>query len=485
MFLWVVRVALGASFVVAVVAGCGGAKHNTWPLPGGDLNGTRAAAHSTITAANVHALRPAWRFALTGPPTATGIFSAPPVADADTVYIQDLRSNVFALDRKTGKIRWAHHYDAPNEGPNGIAVEGGRVYGATDTDAFALAAANGRELWQRHLTNAQEQFVDVAPVPWKNFVFVGTVGYAPGGRGKIYGLDAATGVVRWRFDTIDRAWTHPQQSGGGGIWYPVSVDSGGKLYAGTANPGPWGGTARFPNGSAFPGPARYTDSLVVLDANTGALDWTDQVTPHDVRDYDFEATPVLAGDLVLGAGKAGRVVAWDRTTHRRRWSTVVGTHRNDLGPLPATPVTVCPNLLGGVETPMAYADNRLFVPVVDLCGIGGATTSHPVTDLDLTKARGRLLALDASNGKPLWERRLPSPSFGCATVANDVVFTATYEGTIYAFSTRTGQQLWHARMPAGINSCPTVVGDLLVVGAGVKHGAESTPEVVAFSTNAH
>jgi outer membrane protein assembly factor BamB len=484
MFLRVVRGALGASFVVAVAAGCGGSKHSTWPLPGGDLSGTRAATHSTITAANVHAMRPVWRFALTGPPGATGIFSAPPVADADTIYVEDLRSNVFALDRKTGKVRWAHHYDAPNEGPNGIAVEGGRVYGATDTDAFALAAVNGRELWRRHLTNRREQFVDVAPVPWEGFVFVGTVGYAPGGRGKIYGLDAATGVVRWRFDTIAGPWTHPELSGGGGIWYPVSVDSDGKLYAGTANPGPWGGTAQFPNGAAFPGPARYTDSLVVLDATTGALDWTDQVTPHDVRDYDFETTPILAGDLVFGAGKAGRVVAWNRTTHKRLWSTAVGKHLNDLGPLPAKPVTVCPNLLGGVETPMAYADNRLFVPVVDLCGIGGATTSHPVTDLDLSKGHGRLVALDASNGKLLWERRLPSPSFGCATVANDIVFTSTYDGVVYAFSTRTGKQLWRSKMPAGINACPTVVGNLLIVGAGVKRSQASTPEVVAFSTTA-
>ena len=439
MFLRVVRGALGTSFVVAVAAGCGGAQQSAWPLPGDDLSGTRAAAHSTITAANVHALRPVWRFALTGQPGATGIFSAPPVADADTIYVEDLRSNVFALDRKTGRVRWAHHYDAPNEGPNGIAVEGGRVYGATDTDAFALAAVNGRELWRRHLTNAHEQFVDVAPVPWQGFVFAGTVGYAPGGRGKIYGLDAATGVIRWRFDTVERAWTHPRLSGGGGIWYPVSIDADGKLYAGTANPGPWGGTPQFPNGAAFPGPARYTDSLVVLDARTGALDWTDQVTPHDVRDYDFEATPILAGDLVFGAGKAGHVVAWSRVTHKRMWNTAVGKHLNDVGPLPAKPVTVCPNLLGGGETPMAYADNRLFVPVVDLCGIGGATTARPVTDLDLSKGRGRLVALDASSGRPLWKRRLPAPSFGCATVANDVVFTSTYDGRVFALAARSGR----------------------------------------------
>ena len=483
MFLRVVLRALAASFVVVVAAGCGGSKHSTWPLPGGDLSGTRAATRSTITAANVQALRPVWRFALTGPPGATGIFSASPVADGDTIYVQDLRSNVFALDPKTGKVRWAHHYNAPNEGPNGIAVDGGRVYGATDTDAFALAAGNGRELWRRHLTNAQEQFVDVAPVPWEDFVFIGTAGYAPGGRGKIYGLDAATGVVRWRFNTVERAWPHPEQAGGGGIWYPVSVGTDGKLYAGTANPGPWGGTPQLPNGAAFPGPARYTDSLVVLDANTGVLDWTDQVTPHDVRDYDFQATPILAGDLVFGAGKAGRVIAWNRTTHKRVWSTEVGRHLNDTGPLPAHPVTVCPNLLGGVETPMAYADNRLFVPVVDLCGTGSATTSRPVTDLDLSTGRGRLVALDASSGRVLWERRLPAPSFGCATVANDVVFTSTYNGVVYAFSTRTGTLLWRTTMPAGINACPTVVGNLLVVGAGVKRSPASTPEVVAFSTD--
>ena len=59
----------------------------------------------------------------------------------------------------------------------------------------------------------------------------------------------------------------------------------------------------------------------MLDARTGELLWYDQVTPHDVRDYDFEATPILAtvggADLVFGAGKGGRVIAWDRTTRQR------------------------------------------------------------------------------------------------------------------------------------------------------------------------
>ena len=62
------------------------------------------------------------------------------------------------------------------------------------------------ELWRRHLTSATEQFVDVAPVVWRGLVFTSTVGYPPGGRGAIYALDAATGAVRWKFDTIEQPW---------------------------------------------------------------------------------------------------------------------------------------------------------------------------------------------------------------------------------------------------------------------------------------
>ena len=86
--------------------------------------------------------------------------------------------------------------------------------------------------------------------------------------------------------------------------------------------------------------------------------------------YDFQVSPILATvdgrRAVFGAGKGGRVVAWDRIAHTRLWSRAVGVHLNDLGSLPVQQKTVCPGLLGGVLTPMAYAAGRLFVPVVDL-----------------------------------------------------------------------------------------------------------------------
>jgi alcohol dehydrogenase (cytochrome c) len=425
-----------------------------------------------------------WRFALRARPSFSGIYASTPVADDSKVYVQDLQSNVYALDRATGAVRWTRPYGARNDGPNGLSVGGGRVFGATDSDAFAVSAATGRELWRRHLTSATEQLIDIAPVVWDGMVFLSTVGYSPGGRGAIYALDAATGAVRWRFVTIERPWVYPKEAGGGGLWYPVSIDGQGRLYAGTANPTPWGGTPRRPNGGTFPGPALYTDSLLVLDAKTGRLLWHDQVTPHDVRDYDFEATPILAAvdgaDVVFGAGKAGRVIAWDRDTRRRRWTAVVGLHKNDRGPLPRRRVTVCPGLLGGVETPMAYADGRLFVPVVDLCGWGQADAQQPLTDVDPARGRGRLVALDARTGHILWQRLLPSPNFGCATVARDVVFTSTYDGIVYGLAARDGRILWRARMRAGVNACPAVVGNMVIVGAGVRRPAGGTPELVAF-----
>jgi len=471
-----------------VLAACGSSGGGgRWPLPNADLAGTRAAQHAAITAKNVGHLQVRWRFPFAGRPGLSGIFASTPVSDGTRVYVQDLRSTVFALDQESGAVRWETRLAAPNDGPNGLAVDGDVVFGATDAAAFALSASTGKRLWTRHLTNRAEQFVDVAPVVWQDIVFLSTIGYQPFGRGAIYALDRRTGAVRWKFVTIRDPWLHPLHAGGGGLWYPVSIDDRGRLYAGNSNPTPWGGTPEFPNGAAFPGPVPYTDSLIVLDARSGRLLWTDQVTPHDVRDLDFEATPILAtvdgNDLVFGAGKSGRVVAWNRDTRRRVWSTPVGLHRNDVGPLPARRVTVCPGLFGGVETPMAYDEGRLFVPVVDLCGWGSAISRQEVTDVDPAAGRGRLVALDAATGKRVWERRLGSPSFGCATVSNDVVFTSTYDGTVYALSAADGRTLWRGRLGAGINACPAVAGGLLLVGSGIRRSGGPLPALVAFGAS--
>jgi alcohol dehydrogenase (cytochrome c) len=432
----------------------------------------------------------AWRFRLPTKPGYAGSITSTPIVVGDTVYVQDMGSNVFALDRETGELRWTKWFRAPNPGPNGIAVAGGVVFGNTDTRAFALDAATGRQLWIRKLITPTEQFIDIAPVAANGLMYTSTIGYLPGGRGALYGLDAETGEIRWRFDTILEPWPWPMEAGGGGAWFPMSVDELGRVYAGNSNPGPWGGTRKRPNGGSFPGPALYTDSLLVLDGQTGELLWHDQVTPHDIRDYDFQLSPIIARlavggverDVVLGGGKAGIVVAWDRDTHERLWEAKLGRRKNDEGPLPRERVTVCPGLLGGVETPMALADGRLFVPVVDFCAKGSSIGYEPLGGLEPENGTGELVALDARTGSRLWSVKLSTPPFGCATVANDVVFAPLYDGRIAAFAAVDGRLLWEGRARAGINACPAIAGDLLLLGAGADHPAFSRPvrELIAY-----
>jgi alcohol dehydrogenase (cytochrome c) len=175
------------------------------------------------------------------------------------------------------------------------------------------------------------------------------------------------------------------------------------------------------------------------------------------------------------------VIAWNRRTHHRVWTTPVGLHSNDSGPLPRRKVTVCPGIFGGVETPMAYGGGRLFVPDVDLCVPGSATSSESVAKVVPADGRGRMVALNAHTGQILWDDRFPSPDFGCATVSNDVVFTSTYAGTVYALATATGRVLWRAKMPDGIIGCPAVLGDTLIVDAGVPEYSGDRPEMVAFT----
>jgi len=468
----VVAALLGAVYARGAARAAGG-----WPAPNADLASTRSASGSSIDAANVGGLKPAWRFRFEGyqTPSGAGVYASNPIVLDGRVYLQDLDSDVFVLDARSGRRIWTAHARQVSGGPNGLAAGDGRIYANTNLSAFALDAKTGKVLWRRKLVHGKDQAIDIAPQFANGLVYDSTVGVPPGGKGVIYALDAATGAIRWKFRTILGDWAVPTVAAGGGAWWSASVGSDGDVYFGTSNPVPWGGTPKLPNGAAYRGDDLYTDSLLDLDGSTGSLKWYAQATRHDVRDYDFSSSPILAQQpiggttqsVVFGAGKAGVVYARDARTGRLYWKRAVGKHRNDVGPLPRRKVQVCPGLYGGVETPMAYAAETLFVPVVDLCMQGSATGYEPLNGVDIaSRGRGELAALDASTGKPVWTRHFPVPVFACATVANDVVFTASPDGHVYGLSARDGHTLWQARMRAAVNACPAVDGDQLLVGAG-------------------
>ena len=355
------------------------------------------------------------------------------------------------------------------------------MFVGTDSSVLALSAASGRLLWERQLSTHSEHS-EAAPRAARGFVYASTVGDRPGGRGALYALAVTTGRVRWRAEAVKTPWRHPTEAGGGGALYPPSSD-GRLVYWGTVGQTPHGGTPGRPNGGSYLGRVLYTDSLVALDARGGGLRWYDQVTSHDVRGYAFQLPPVLGRDgsvpAVFGAGTSGLVIAWSGATHRRLWQRQVGVHRNDTGQLPARRVPVCPGLLGGVATPLAYAGGALFVPVLDRCTEGSASSYGPPA---LTGARGEFVALDAASGRRRWARRFPYADLGCATVARGVVFTSTFEGSVYAFDTRNGRTLWRTTARAGIDSCPTLAANELLVAATVRQRAKDVLELTALGT---
>jgi outer membrane protein assembly factor BamB len=472
---------------------------NQWPGHNLNLGNTRATTASQINSTNVATLKPKWKFRLRGA-GAFGKFSSNPIVLGNTVYLQDLSSNVYALDRSTGALLWKHTFNSPSVGPNGVAFGYGLLFGATETSAFALDPGTGHVRWMRKLTRNAKEGIDMAPTVFNDTVVVSTIPgnskafYAGNGDGIVYALNAQSGATRWKFNTISdsaKLWGDARVNSGGGLWYPPAVDSSGRVFLAVANPAPFPGTKRFPDGSSRPGPDLYTDSLVALDGTTGKLLWFRQVVRHDIRDYDLQDSPVIGTipingaptEVVFAAGKMGRVYAFAAGDGRPVWQTAVGLHRHDLGRLSRRPTLVLPGELGGVETPMAYDGTSLYVPVVNLGFLYTSSTVKVASRAGLFGGTGQLAALDPTTGAMRWHQRFGSADYGAATVSNDVVFTSTLSGRIYGLGTKNGAILWSAQAPAGVNSFPAIDGNTLLVGAGAPapHVKHANDELVAYA----
>jgi outer membrane protein assembly factor BamB len=464
--------------------------------PGVDPANTRFVG-GPIDKGNASSLDVAWTLPLTAQST-YGAYSATPVISNGVIYSQDLTSNVQAIDLESGEVLWTKSYEDPDQGPNGVLVAGGKVFGATSSTAFALDQESGEEAWSVPLTRGPNEGIDIAPGYHDGLVYVSTVPtianseYPGGGVGVLWALDAETGKKVWHFNTVpDSLWSKQNASinSGGGLWYPPSFDKDGFMYFGTGNPAPYPGTPQFPWGSSRPGPNLYTNSMVKLDADTGKMQWYYQLTPHDVYDWDFQDSPILASaggkDLAIGAGKSGIVVAVDAKTGKPVWKQPVGTHnghdedgllamRGETSKLKEG--TVYPGTLGGVIAPMAADDSNVFVPVVNhpLTVNGGSEIGEsPVMT-------GELVALDIKSGAVRWKQKFPTAAFGAPTVVNDVVFIATFDGTVHGFDAKSGGEVWQASLPAGSNTGLMASEDTLVVPAGIPTQEGQTAELVGY-----
>ncbi|HEX7289623.1 MAG TPA: PQQ-binding-like beta-propeller repeat protein [Conexibacter sp.] len=480
--------------LVLALGGCGdsGAGSSTraasWPAPNGDRTNHRQ-ARGSIDAASVDRLGVAWRLPLAGG------YAATPIVLDGVVYVQDLLSNVYAVELDSGRLRWRHDYSELDIGPNGVNVAGGRVFGATRTRAFALDAETGREVWSRPLARHPGDAIDMAPGYEDGTVYVSTAVSGPGAVGTLWALDADSGRARWRWEQVPQdLWGDPQVNSGGGLWHPPAFDDAGALYVSTANPLPFPGVAGRPWGSSRPGPNRWTNSLAKLDAASGRLLWVRQVLPHDIYDWDLQGPVILDSVdgrlLAITTGKMGIVFAFDAASGRLVWTRSVGLHngRDDdnllamRGRLPVPRLQkVLPGWWGGVETQMASDGRVLYAPVNDLATVfeNGTRWRSP----DPEDGRGRMVAIDVANGHVRWDRRLPRSPYGAATISNDLVFTTTYDGTVWALSRADGAVVWRTRLSFNTNAPVAVAGDTLIAAASVPLEGQA-PELVAYRLDA-
>jgi outer membrane protein assembly factor BamB len=475
---------------------------NDWPAPHGDITNHRAAANSSISSSNVAKLEVAWSF----PVKASGAFggmSCTPIVAGKNVYVQDILSNVFALDRNTGQVVWEKEYNATCEGPSGVTIGYGMIYGSTgdNREVFALDAATGKEVWRTILSGNTRDGIDMAPAVYNGVVYVSTVPgnsksfYDGGARGVLFALDASSGQILWQFYTTDAdLWGNPSVNSGGGSWYPPAVDADGNLFFDIANPAPFEATkingTPVADGSTRPGPNLYTDCMVKLAPN-GALQWYYAANPHDLQDHDLQQSPVLVKidnngqpyTVAIGSGKLGKVIAVETTTGNLVWDLKVGQHNqwDDTQWFPpGQTVTAQPAVLGGVESPIAYQDGTIYVPVFN-----GSTTwtskGLDLSGLNLAESTGELIAIDVTNGTVKWDAKQPAGNVSGATVAGDVVFAGALDGIVRAYNAKDGSLLWSYQTGAGLNAPFAVAGDLLVVPAaglklvGAKYAPEATP----------
>jgi quinoprotein glucose dehydrogenase len=337
-----------------------------WPAFNGDLRAQKFSPLTQITPANVATLEPAWEMhtgdvsdGVTRPTRMHGpagqvppptVWSATPLFVNDTLYLGTPFYRVFALEPDTGQVKWT--YDSrselaaltqPDLKNRGVAYwaaaepQAGqpcqkRIYlGTMDAKLHAVDADTGQPCadfgeagvldvnafnttdarWPLSLLQPPTVFGDTLFLGWAGKDWAEAVD-SPGA---VYALDARTGALKWRFDTLPpevRA-----ETGTANVWASMSVDPDRRLlYVPVSSPSP-----NFFQG-AVPLDLPVVTSVTALDTDTGRMVWTRQLVHHDLWDYDTNAAPTLV-DLERGGrtvpalvqtSKQGFLYVLDRTT---------------------------------------------------------------------------------------------------------------------------------------------------------------------------
>jgi alcohol dehydrogenase (cytochrome c) len=482
-----------------------------WLTYSGNLLGQRHSPLAQITPANVKNLELQWVFQA----RSLEKFEATPLVVDGVLYTVQPPNDVVALDAATGRVFWVYtHIPSPlarlccGRVNRGLAVLDQTLFMATiDGRLIALDAKTGGLVWNVPVGGARAEAgysLTVAPLVVKDKVILGTAGGEYGVRGFLAAFDARSGKEVWRFHTVpgpgepgNDTWAGDSwKTGGGSIWVTGSYDPELNLtYWGVGNPGPdWNGDVRL-------GDNLYTDSVVALDADTGALKWHFQFTPHDEFDYDSVQVPVLADitwqgrqrRVMLFANRNGFFYVLDRATGEyllgKPFTKVTWTSGLDgkgrpqnVVPLTAEGVLVYPGVQGGTnwyspafsprtgllyvpvwgdtfttftKRPVEYKEGQRFTGALPAMPIRMLTPGPAINRRRAEDGHGAIQAIDPQTGAKKWEYAMADViDAGVLSTASDLLFSGGREGYVFALDARSGALLWKASVGGQVSNGP-------------------------------
>lgn len=265
----------------------------------------------------------------------------------DVVVVPRIDGVILGLDAATGTERWSYTLRA------GTAPEAAATFASVTADgpdvlighqrAFAvLDAADGHPRWRNDPVPEGENSQSLAAVAVGDGIVVGTFNRAFGG---VLAWDRATGAPLWQLESDDTVAINATPVIADHTVFIVNaadqvtaldLATGAVRWRAPLDPTgfPWGNatiaTPAYARGILIV-PTLYRD-VVALDAATGAELWRHAALPSPIRtthyrgggQAGYEASPVIASDLVWIADTSGELAALDLRTGAPKFRSSIG-----------------------------------------------------------------------------------------------------------------------------------------------------------------
>jgi len=442
-----------------------------------------------ISAANAASLELAWDF-----PIAGGVTASPVVTD-EFVYIGSWNATLYALDRKTGAVKWTF-----NTITGGIGIQGTVTLVPDSNDIligdslsylYRLDGRTGALKWQTLIGDPAADHIWSAVTIANGRIFVGIASHSdnPCTNGRTSTLDLETGELVWervnvpervcKTDTSITCHTSADcpESGecvrgiGAGVTAQPTVDATGRwVYVNAV------GCYTFPS-------IGDSDSIMKLDARTGATKWLTRVQPPEqfgycsansaidcgtdamcdgegpcqtkaqYHDFGFLNGPLLLKvrdktgldqTILVSGSKDGTLYALRESDGKPYWKNVVEK----------TPVSPGFAGFGLFDGAVAYEDGRLYAALYQTIPPANPEPPH-------------LMSFDARDGSILWTSEI-GRAYSSVGVKNGVLFTGTNDvAELYVYDAIKGVRLKTFELPAPTASKATIVGDTAFIGYGI------------------